>query len=188
MTRITLSSIILVLVSSGQLLAQGSAEDLAKLKARIEKLEADNAALKKELAQLRAKLESLGKKLDPSVATPSAPEAALKEFFSDLHRGRNASAYATMSVAYRKQTDRAAFDTFIEKNPVLRNNLNAFFHQGACKFRKLANDKTFECDFIGQAILDDRPFVNIVLRVVEDDGAWKIDDFVEIKDFRKKNK
>jgi uncharacterized protein (TIGR03067 family) len=71
-----------VKLTGGQLLAQGPSEDLTKLKARIEKLEADNAALKKELAELQAKLAALKNKLSkgPSVAKPSAPEAAVQEF------------------------------------------------------------------------------------------------------------
>src|SRR5262245_58866808 len=61
-TRLRIKRVVFFLLDRRQVLGEAAPEDFPKLKERIEKLEADNVAMKKELAQLQAKLPALEKK------------------------------------------------------------------------------------------------------------------------------
>jgi hypothetical protein len=47
------------------------------------------------------------------------------------------------------------------------------------KFRKLGKDNAYECDIV---IPDVGGPSNMTVRLIEEEGAWKIDDFVELKE------
>ena len=113
---------------------------------------------------------------------------AVKEFFGDLDNGSLRGAYNAMSLAYQKRTDLKAFEQFIEKNAGLKLGANHISRMDGvtgivCKARKLAKDNVYECDIATNGEYTNyRRNINITLRVVQEEGRWKIDDFVEVKD------
>jgi cell division protein FtsB len=158
--------------------------EVAKLKARVEKLEAENAAIKRELAELKKTLAALQRK---PKTLPQAAEAklqkAVKDFFEDFDHGRLRSAYGSMSQAYQKRTKRAAFDAFMKMHKSLMlKAARGGFDAPRYKFRKLAKDNAFECDVV---MPDEGGPSNMTVRLIEEEGAWKLDDFVELKERKK---
>ncbi len=175
-------SLILLLLAVSAAWAQDSGE-VAKLKARVEKLEAENAAIKRELAKLKKTLAALQGKPN---TLPQAAEVKLKKaldhFFEDFDKGRLRSAYRSMSQPYQKRTKRSAFDAFIatHKSLLLKACRESFRRE--YKFRKLAKDNGYECDIV---IPDIGGPSNMTVRLIEEKGTWKIDDFVELKERKK---
>jgi hypothetical protein len=173
-------ALLVLLLGVPQVRAQDS-DEVAKLKARIDKLEAENAAIKKELAELKKTLASLQGSPDK---LPQAAEAKLKkaldDFFEDFRKGRLRSAYGSMSQAYQKRTERGAFDAFLEMHKSLMQKAGRPGSDApSYKFRKLAKDNAYECDIV---MPDVGGPSNMTARLIEEDGAWKIDDFVELKE------
>lgn len=159
--------------------AEGAAakEELTKVKA-----EAD--ATKAELALLKAQLAGAGGKSSP-VAEEAVSKAA-RDFFLDLSQSKFRSAYEMMSVGYKMRVERKAFDEFLEKHPgpmnVARDNGFGQPEYQPIKIRKLAKDNAYECDCQTSYIKGAVYISNFTLRLVHEEGAWKIDDFLEIKD------
>ena len=124
----------------------------------------------------------------PPANYEKAIRKAVKEFFGDLDNGSFRGAYNSMSLAYQKRTDLKSFDQFIEKNPGLKLGANHISRMDGvtgvvCKVRKLAKDNVYECDIATNGEYTNyRRNINITLRVVQEEGCWKIDDFVEVKD------
>jgi hypothetical protein len=159
---------------------------------------ADNAELKKARAEAEeAKAELLKVKAELDAAktegkSPAIVEEAVRkvvcEFFLDLSKARDRSAYEFMSDAYKKRVDRKGFDEFMEQHPALRGvaETDASVLQprfSEIKVRKLAKDNIYECDSHGFGKGEGRSIIeDFTLRVVEEAGTWKIDDFVEIKE------
>jgi hypothetical protein len=154
----------------------------------VKKAQADADAAKEELAKVRAELDAAKTELARGKSPPAAEEAVRKvvcDFFVDLNQARDRSAYEFMSDPYRKRVDRKGFNEFMEKHPALRgvvNFGNPLLPQfRLIKIRKLAKDNVYECDSTG---FHDSTGVEAIftLRVVQEAGAWKIDDFVELKE------
>lgn len=164
--------------SQNAALEQAKAEaDAAKTELAKVKAEAD--AAKAELALLKAQLAGN--------ESPAGAEAtvtkAVQDFFADLHNGFYRNAYQSMSLAYQKRTDYEAFEQFLEINPALRDGGGNWTENGNYKARKLGNENAYECEFATLALgrMDWRQ-IKITMRLVEEEGRWKIDDFVEVKD------
>jgi hypothetical protein len=60
--------------------------------------------------------------------------------------------------------------------------LKAAFDGRIYKFRKLDKDKAYECDIV---LVEAFGFSNMTVRLIEEEGAWKIDEFVELKERKK---
>ena len=123
----------------------------------------------------------------PGGKSPPMAEGAVRkavcDFFLDLNQGRFRSAYDSMSVAYKMRVERKAF---FEKHPALRNvAMISQFGQPefrSMKIRKLTKDNVHECDCVSEDKSKGKiTFVSTTLRLVQEDGAIKIDDFAEIK-------
>jgi hypothetical protein len=178
-------AMLLLLTGVSEAWPQAPSIDLAKLQARIDTLEAENTAIKRELAQLKGQLVAL---LGSPKQLPQTEENKLKkavfDSFEDLGRGRLRSAYLSMSQPYQKRTDRASFDAFIAEHKKLTRLFqegNSPLHQSIYKFRKLAKDKAYECDLAFPSFVLGPNELNLTLRLIEEEGTWGIDDFVEMK-------
>lgn len=159
-------------------------DPLKKAQAEAEAAKTELAKVKAELEQLKAQLAVQDSKNKSAVAAKEAVRKAASDFYLDLSQGRLRSAYDSMSAAYKMRNERKAFDEFIEKHPGLKgvHRDDGFGRYAApLEIGKLAKDNVFECEcrtaYIGG-------FINITLRLVHEDGGWKVDDFVEIKDTR----
>jgi cell division protein FtsB len=161
--------------------AQQKPDSADNLKARIEKLEADNAALKKEVAALKEQLDALvkgpAKEIKPTPEEEKVKQLG-KEFVEDLEKDRVASAFRSTSAAFQKRTERKAFDEMVEKSAELKGliQVEQFRQQ---KVKKLSGDKGYEYYFTGQTFQTSK-LVNISLVLINDSGEWKVDD-VEIR-------
>jgi hypothetical protein len=174
-------SLILLLLGMSAAWAQDSGE-VAKLKARVEKIEAENAAIKRELAELKKTLAALqGKPNTLPQAEHAKLKKALDDFFEDFNRERLRSAYHSLSQSYQKRTKRRTFDAFMATHRSLMLKACNQFRRDY-KFRKLAKDNAYECDIV---IADEGGPSNMTVRLIEDEGAWKLDDFVELKERKK---
>jgi hypothetical protein len=177
----SLITLIVFLLGVSPAWAEDSGE-VAKLKARLDKLEAENAAIKRELAELKKNLAALQGKPN---TLPQAAEAKLKkaldDFFEDFNKGRLRSAYHSMSQPYQKRKERGAFDAFMATHKSLMLKACNEFTR-TYKFRKLAKDNAYECDIV---IADVGGPSNMTVRLIEEEGAWKIDDFVELSERKK---
>jgi hypothetical protein len=175
-------ALVLTLLIALPSLAQQKPDSADNLKARIEKLEADNAALRKELAALKDQLDALVKGAGTKEIKPTPEEEKIKqlgkEFVEDLEKDRVASAYRSTSAAFQKRTERKAFDEMVEKNPQLKGliQLDVWRQQ---KVKKLSGDKGYEYYFTG-TVLGTNMLVNISLVLIAEGSEWKVDD-VEIR-------
>jgi hypothetical protein len=168
-------------------------DDVAKLKTELDAAKAEAAALRAELAQVKALLNAPHSKDD---AKPDSEEAKVlafgKAFVADIEENRLASAYRSTSAAYQKQVERKAFDEMIEKHAV-RKLEQPTHHQ--TKVRKSPDGKEYEfyCtahelnsrDPLGPVAFGPGsagvgPRVNFALTVSSENGAWKANS-VEIK-------
>jgi hypothetical protein len=181
-------ALVLTLLLALPAAAQDKQDSPDSLKARVEKLEAENAAMKKELAALKQQLEALAKGPGAKEAKPAPEEEKVKQagkgFVEDLEKDRLASAYRATTAAYQKRTERKAFDELVEKSPEVRS-LSTFEQSRQEKVRRVAADKDYEYYFTGLHLgtgphLGNNRLVNIALKLVEEGGEWKVDD-VEIR-------
>jgi cell division protein FtsB len=162
--------------------AEPAQNEVAKLKARVEKLEAENAAIKKELADLKAQVTTLRKSpsKSPNLTEAKQLEQAIEAFRGDLIKDRLTSAYNFLSARRQKRMDRKAFNAFIKKHPLLKARLFLTEY----KFRKLPKEVAangYECYVLCSGGTAD-PVLNMTLRLVQEGGDWKLDEFVEIKE------
>ncbi len=142
------------------------------------------AQVKTELELLKAQVAAQDSKSKSAAAGADAVRKAAQEFFDDLNAGRLVSAYQSMSAAYRKRMNRGSFDQFIEKHPGLKfggtqvNGIAPLY-----KVRKLSKESAYECDYATTKlnIPVDRA-VNVTLRLIDEQGRWTVDDFVEIRE------
>lgn len=180
MKLVTLAVLLLGLAS---LMGCSSDSDtLKKAQAETDAAKTELAKVKAELDQLKAQLAAQDAKNKSAAAAEEAVRKAASDFYLDLSQGRLRSVYDSMSAAYKSRNECKAFDEFVEKHPGLKgvHRDDGFGRYAApLKIRKLAKDNVFECDcqtsYIGG-------YINITLRLVHEDGAWKVDDFVDIKD------
>jgi cell division protein FtsB len=169
--------------------AQERQDDVAALKARVDKLEAENTAIKKEIAEVKKQLTALGGSPATGPRKPKLTDEEEKvtltanEFVADLEKGRLASAYLSTSDTYQKRTARKAFDELVEAQPILKK-LAKTEHLREHKIKKLPKGKAYEYyltsaelgngDALGPNLL------NMTLRLIDEEGEWKVDE-IEIK-------
>jgi hypothetical protein len=159
---------------------QPAADEIAKLRTRIEVLETALVELKRQLLDVQGELKKVPKpdvpvKIDDSAIVTNT----MRDFFEDIDKGRILSAYRSTSQRYQKNTDRGGFGKFVSdyNAPLVaaantdRNPLPEF------KSRRLGKDSAFECDVV---IVESGRRINLTVRLVKEDGEWKIDEFVEI--------
>ena len=161
--------------------AQDKQDTLETLKARVEKLEAENAALKKDLAALKQQVETLAK--GPAKETKPTPEEEKvkqvgKSFVDDLAHDSLASAYRSTTAAFQKRTERKAFDEMIEKTPQVKSMYTTGVTQPE-RVKKSSGDKGYEYYYTAYETGSFK-LVNISLILVKDGDEWKVDD-VEIR-------
>lgn len=174
MMKLRCSLALLLAVSALRASAQEPQDEVAKLKTRIDKLEAENAAIKKEFAELKAQLTALRKDSSQKPPAPNTEDDKVKKvvenFLEDLQKGRLTSAYRDTSAAFQKQTDRKAFDELIQKQHGITNP-----PQSEYKCRKLSKDGGFEV-YVTSLV----PFVvpyNLTVRLIEEEGVWKVNEW-----------
>jgi hypothetical protein len=172
--------LLFTLPSSGQE-KQDSPEGL---KARIEKLEAENAALKKDLAALKQQVDALVKgagaerKENKPTEEAQAVKQVGKDFVVDLERDRLASAFGSTSAAFQKRTERKAFDDLVAQHAEVRTLIQVPEFREE-KVKKLTADKGYDYYFTAP-MFGSNKLVNVALRIVKEDNEWKVDD-VEIR-------
>jgi cell division protein FtsB len=162
---------------------------VAALKARIDKLEAENTAIKKEIAELKKQLTALGGSPATGPRKPKLTDEEEKvtltanEFVADLEKGRLASAYLLTSGAYQKRTARKAFDELIEAQPILKK-LAKTEHLREHKIKKLPKGKGYEYYLTSAELGNGSPLgpnvLNLTLRLIDEEGEWKVDE-IEIR-------
>lgn len=186
MTKNTLLTLVLLMLCVSPARPQAPSEDIPKLKARIDKLEAENAAIKSELAELKKQLAALqgGSRKPPQPEETDHLRKPVHDFFEDINKGRLLSAYRSMSQPYLKRTERTAFDAFVEKHKslLLKGARIGFGDTPQYQFRKLAKDNAYECDIV---MPDVGGPSNMTVRLIEEEGVWKIDEFVELRERKK---
>lgn len=175
----------ILLVSPGR--AADNADDLATIKKRLDKLEAENAALKKELADLK-------ERLSPSAKEPPVPvskedkekieakiKAIGKEVCEDMIAGRLALVYQGMSAKYRKEKDRKAFDESITKTGAWRVFVATADDKKAKEGYTIKPGQKPTKWTLTYTRTADYGFytyrTNVTLFFVEEEGEWKIEDF-----------
>jgi hypothetical protein len=160
--------------------AQERQDDVAALKARIDKLEAENTAIKKEIAELKKQLAALGGSPTTGPGKPKLTDEEAKvtlaanEFVADLEKGRLASAYLSTSGAYQKRTARKAFDELMEAQPILKK-LVEIEPWREHKIKKLPKGKAYEY-YLTCAELGGSNVLNMTLRLIDEEGEWKVDE------------
>jgi len=170
--------------------ADAAKAELAQVKGELDQLKAQLAPKSAELAQLKGELDRLKTQSAPKSPDDSeeAVRKSVREFFGDLAKGFVRSAYDLTSLAYQKRTDLKSFEQFLAHHRALQvgaANLSdspLFEGDTSSKVRRLAKGNAYECDMVTSA-QDGISLVriNITLRLIEEEGRWKIDDFVEVK-------
>jgi hypothetical protein len=88
-----------------------------------------------------------------------------------------------MSAAYGQRVDRKGFDLFIEKHPGLKvGGTNVSGIAPLYKVRKLSKENSYECDYATLKVSTPDRAINVTLRLIEEEGRWKVDEFVEVKE------
>jgi hypothetical protein len=164
-------------------------DDLAALKARIDKLEAENIAIKKEIAELKKQLTALGGSPATGPRKPKFTDEEEKvtltanQFVADLEKGRLASAYLSTSGAYQKRTARKAFDELMEAQPILKK-LVTTEPWSEHKIKKLPKGKAYNYYLTSPELGSGGPLgpnvLNMTLRLIDEEGEWKVDE-IEIR-------
>jgi hypothetical protein len=172
----------LVFVAPLSLVGCSQNAELERVRAERDAAKAELAQVKAELDLLKAQLAGLAEKQNKSPANPEeAVRKAVQAFLSELASLFPRSAYESMSAAFKMRVDRTAFEQFIEQH----HGLTAGVQEGAfcpMKIRKLDKDNIYECDCITSHLKGNVFVCHFTLRLVQDDGAWKIDELVEYKD------
>ena len=188
MKLLTLAVFLVSLVSLAGCAYESDALKMARAetdaaKAELVKVKAEADAAKSELALVKAQLARANSK--PALLAEDAVAKIASDFFLDLSKNRLRSAYDYMSADYKKRVERKAFDDFIEKHPGLasfaRDDGFGRPQTGPLKVRK-AKDNAFECDCKTSYIRGGVYISTFSVRLVQEEGAWKIDDFLEIND------
>src|SRR5262249_55716832 len=129
-------------------------------------------------------------KTQSALKTPDDSEDAIRksvrEAFRDLDKGLVRNAHDSTSLAYQKRTDLKSFEQFLAQHRALQvgaANLSDYDKgDTSSKVRRLAKGNAYECDMVtiaqdGISLVR----INITLRLIEEEGRWKIGDFVEVK-------
>jgi hypothetical protein len=152
-------------------LAQEKQDSPEALKARVEKLEKELAALKQ---QMDALTKGPAKDLKPTPEEEKVKQVG-KEFVVDLEKDRVASAYRSTSTSFQKRTERKAFDELVEKYPQVRDLAQADSWRQE-KIKKLSNKKGYEYYFTTYISTSATKTFNLTLTMVDEGGEWKVDD------------
>lgn len=155
-------------------------DDLAALKKRLDKLETENAALKKELADVKQALApwlKVPKESVEKVGTEEKIKAFGKELAEDLVHGRLAAVYDATSANYRKTTDRKMFEELMKKDGAFKVLTATAGEKAAEATRVKAGAKKawnwYYTRTVSAGFSTYR--VNVAAAFVEEDGDWKID-------------
>lgn len=165
--------------------AQDKPDDLAALKARLDKLEAENAALRKEVAVLKdavGPVIKLPKDAAPKTTAADKVKALGKEAVEDLAKGRLIGFYDGTSAAFRKKTDLKKFDEQMKADNGFKlltqmSSKSGKTEDHAAKALQAPGKWRYYYTGIinyGGSTRPDR--VNIALTFLEEDGEWRIDD------------
>jgi hypothetical protein len=150
-------------------------EDVQALRASVEKLE-------KQLAALQQQVDALAKGPAASESKPTPDEERVKkvggEFVGDLSRDSLASAYRSTTAAFQKRTERKAFDEMIEKTPQVKTMGTGGIKEPQ-RVKKSAGDKGYEYYYTAIDCGTSK-YVNISLTLLKEGDDWKVDD-VEIR-------
>jgi hypothetical protein len=164
-------------------LAEEKSDDLAVLKKRVEKLETENAALKKEIADLKDALAALGRLAKAPGAKPVGEDKIKelgKELAEDLVKGRLAAVYQMTSPTFRKTTDRKAFEEQMTKNGGYKVLVATADEKKPTEdFRVKAGQKPTKWYWYYTRTANygfNTYRVNVAVVFIEDDGEWKIDE------------
>ena len=188
MLRLPFGAVLVVcilIVSPGR--AADKADDLAAVLKRLDKLEAENAALKKELAELKQSLTATPK--EPPVPLSKEDKAAVetkikalgKEVCEDMIAGRLAGMYQMTSAKYRKDKDRKAFDEAITKTGAYKVFVATADNKKPVETYTIkAGQKPTKWTFYYGRTVDygfNTYRTTVALFFIEEDGEWKIEDF-----------
>jgi hypothetical protein len=152
-------------------LTQEKQDSPEALKARVEKLEKELAALKQ---QVDALTKGPAKDVKPTPEEEKVKQVG-KEFVEDLEKDRVASAYRSTSTPFQKRTERKAFDELVEKYPQVRELAQVEGWRQE-KTKKLPNKKGYEYYFTTYMVSAPTKTFNVTLTIVDEGGEWKVDD------------